>query len=320
MTRASIWLALGAVIAFAAPVQAAAARDAACGRGCLGGLLDRYLTAVVAHDPAKAPLDVTFRQTQNAVVIPLGDGLWRDAAGLGAVQRRYFDPTTATAAYFGLLTLAGGESAIVGLRLHVKAGKVDEAEWNIVRRGDPGVSAGEKILFDPDNLAAHPPAQRVVPLKARLSRDQLVAITNSYFDGVTNANARIVMAHPGCARLENGVTVTGRPLPADRAAEGPGGISDCTSGQGHFGVALVAGRRYPVVDEEAQVVLAIGTFIRVPNEPRRRNHFMELFYIDHARIRDVYAALIYPPPTAPVPNWPPYDGNFPLPADFGATK
>ena len=79
-------------------------------------------------------------------------------------------------------------------------------------------------------------------------------------------------------------------------------------------------RRYPMVDEEAQVVLAIATFVRTPNEPRRRNHFMEFFYIDHARIRDVYAALIYPPPSAPVPNWPPYDGNFPLPADFGATK
>ena len=320
MTRASIWLALGAVMALAAPVHAAPAKDAACGRTCLGGLLDRYLTAIAAHDPARAPLDFTFRQTQNAVVIPRGEGLWRDLAALGPMQRRYVDPSTGTAAYFGLLTLGGGEKAVAALRLHETAGSIDEAEWHVVRKGDPGISAGEKVLFDADNLIANPPAQRVVPPRDRLNRDQLVAVANSYFDGVTNADARIIMAHPGCTRLENGFKVTGRPLPADRAAEGPGGVSDCTSGQGRFGVALVAGRRYPMVDEEAQVVLAIATFIRVPNEPRRRNEFMEFFYIDHAKIRDVYAALVYPPPTAPVPNWPPYDGNFPLPADFGATK
>ena len=318
MRRASIWLALGAVIALAGSAHAAPAP--ACGRACLGGLLDRYLKAVVAHDPDRAPLDFTFRQTQNAVVIPRGEGLWRDASGIGPVDRRYFDPSTSTAAFYGLVTLTGGEKAIASLRLHETANKLDEAEWHVVRRTDSGISAGEKILFDTDNLEANPPPQRVVAPGERLTRAQLITVANSYFDGITNANAAIIMHHPGCERLENGVRVTGRPLPADRAGEGPNGISDCTSGQGRFGVSIVAGRRYPMVDEEAQVVLAIATFIRTPNEPRRRLHFMEFFYIDHAKIRTVYAALVYPPPATPVPNWPPYEGNFPLPPDFGVTK
>ena len=163
MTRTSIWLVLGAVVALAAPAHAAPATGGACGRGCLGGLLGRYLAAIVAHDPAQAPIDLSFRQTQNAVVIPRGEGLWRDVAALGPVDRRYFDPTTQTAAYFGLLTLAGGEHAVASLRLHAAAGKVDEAEWHVIRRGDPGISAGEKVLFDADNLIANPPAQRVGP-------------------------------------------------------------------------------------------------------------------------------------------------------------
>ena len=52
MTRTSICLVLGAVIALAAPLPAAAAPPgpAACGRACLGGLLGRYLAAIVA-DP-----------------------------------------------------------------------------------------------------------------------------------------------------------------------------------------------------------------------------------------------------------------------------
>jgi len=27
--------------------------------------------------------------------------------------------------------------------------------------------------------------------------------------------------------------------------------------------------------------------------------------------------MFYPPPEQPVPNWPPYDGNWPLPASLG---
>ena len=318
MSRNPIWLALAALAAFAGPVHAAPA--AACGRACLGGLLDRYLGALTAHDPARAPLDFTFRQTENAVVIPQGEGLWHDAAGLGPVQRRYFDPATGTAAYFGTLALGGGETAIVALRLHAKAGKLDEAEWNVVRASDPGISPGEKEMYDLGNLIARPPALRVVPPAERLPRDDLIAIANSYFDGITSANPRVIMAHPGCDRTENGLRTTGRPLPPDRASEGPGGVSDCTSGQGRFGIALVSGRRFPMVDEQAQVVLVIATFMRTPNQPKRRNQLMEFFYVDHGKIRSIYAAFFYPPPGQPVPNWPPYDGNFPLPADFGAAK
>ena len=320
MTRTWTWLALGALLAFAAPARAAPAGPTGCGRACLGRLLDGYLTAMVAHDPDRAPLDFTFRQTQNAVVIARGEGLWRDANGLGPVQRRYFDPSTGTAAYFGTLILGGGETAVAALRLHETAGKVDEAEWNVSRGSDPGISEGQKAMFDAPTLLADPPPERVAPSQDRLTREQLVAVANSYFDGITSANPRIIMAHPGCKRLENGLKTTGRPLPPDRAGEGRGGVSDCTSGQGKFGISLVAARRYPMADVEAQVVLAMGVFQRTANEPRRRNQFMEFFFVEHGKIRSIYAAFFYPPPGQPLPNWPPYEGNFPLPADFGAAK
>ncbi len=273
----------------------------------------------MAHDSNRAPLDFGFRQTQNAVVIARGEGLWRDASGLGPVQRRYVDPQTGTAAYFGTLILTGGETAVAALRLHETAGRIDEAEWNVSRASDPGATSSDKAMFDAPTLLSDPPPDRAAP-GPRLTRDQLVAVANSYFDGITSANPRLIMAHPGCKRLENGLRTTGRPLPAGREAEGPGGISDCTSGQGRFGVSLVAGRRYPMADVDAQVVLAIATFVRTPGEPRRRNQLMEFFYVEQGKIRSVYAAFFYPPPAQPVPNWPPYEGHFPLPADFGAAK
>jgi len=42
--------------------------------------------------------------------------------------------------------------------------------------------------------------------------------------------------------------------------------------------------------------------------------FSEWFVIDEAKIRTVYTAMFYPPPELAAPNWPPYNGNWPLPA------
>ena len=42
----------------------------------------------------------------------------------------------------------------------------------------------------------------------------------------------------------------------------------------------------------------------------------EWFVIDDARIRTIYTAMFYPPPELAVPNWPPYNGNWPLPAEI----
>jgi hypothetical protein len=251
------------IIAMAAS-GGAAAQESSCDRACLADMLDRYLAAVVANDPSAAPLFVGFRQTENSTVMPLGSGVWSTATALGPMQRRFFDPVTGNAAYFGVLE-EGTESAVAAVRLRVQRREITETEWHIGRRGDAGIR-GEPggVLFDADNLVANPPPQRSVPSAERLPREALIAIANSYFDGITNQNAKIIKAHGGCVRLENGYLVTGRELPADQAHDGFEGRSDCTSGQGRFDVALVAARRFPVVDEEAQVVVASAVFVRTP--------------------------------------------------------
>jgi hypothetical protein len=82
---------------------------------------------------------------------------------------------------------------------------------------------------------------------------------------------------------------------------------------------MVVARRIPLIDEEAQVVLAYAVFIRKPGVATPRNTFSEWFFIDQAKIRTVYAAMFYPAPDLAVPNWPPYTGNWPLPAAFVPT-
>jgi hypothetical protein len=296
-----------------------------CDRTCLRNALDQYLNAVVKHDPASAPLLPGFRQTENAIVVREGTGLWKTVTALGKVQRRYLDPVSGQAGYFGTVE-ESGEPAIVTVRVKVEGRRITEAEWLIARKGDPGLNGpaapGQPAgnFFDPDNLLITAPPDKPLAKEARASRETLIGVTNSYFDGITTHDGSIILAHPGCVRVENGNTVTGRP-PGGRgragAAPAPGSagaLTDCTSNLATINIQNVAARRYPVVDEEAGVVLAIAVFLRKPGTATRRNVFSEWFTIDGNRIRTIHSAMFYPPPDAPVPNWPPYDGNWPLPA------
>jgi hypothetical protein len=289
-----------------------------CDRACLKNSLDQYLNAVVKHDPAAAPLMVGFRQTENAVVVKLGTGTWKTVTAIGKVQRRYIDAVSGQAAFFGTVE-ESSERAIVTVRVKVENRKIAEAEWYLARKGNPGLNGldakGQPSgnFFEPDLLAMYPPPERTVPKDARLSRESLMAITNSYFDGITTHDGSIIMAEPGCTRYENGSPGSGRG-PGARA--GKAANTDCTSGLATINIQNVAARRYPVIDEEAQVVLALAIFIRKPGTPTRRNVFSEWFVIDKNKIQSIYSAMYYPSPEEPAPNWPPYEGNWPLPASL----
>jgi len=304
----AVVVALG-LAAVANPVSAAGK----CDRDCLGGKLDQFLKAVVAKDPSKANLWVGFRQTQNARLTAPGEGIWESNTGLGSLDRRYYDPETAQAEFFGTVK-EGDDTAIVSLRLKLHGEQIGEAEWHVAKASDPDIyGTPGKIVFDVDNLLKNPPPDRVVPKGERRPRDELIAAVNSYFDGIVAGTGRHVQANPGCLRLENGLggpAWTGGPVGPDDADFQD--KTDCRSRYSGLGIVNVAGRRYLMVDEEAQVVVASAVFIRDPLNPKRRNSFMELFFMDGGKISSVYAAMVYADPTQPMPNWAPYDGNFPI--------
>jgi hypothetical protein len=294
-----------------------------CDRACLRTALDQYLAAVVKHDPSAAPLVTGFRQTENAINVPPGGGVWKTVTGLGKVQRRFLDPVSGQAGYYGIVN-EGETSAVVTVRVRVQNRKLTEAEWYLARPGDPGLNGPAQAgrppanLVNPEYLAANPPPERTLPPAQRLSRDALIAIVNSYFDGITSHDRTVALVHDGCGRLENGSPApagkwlpraAGAPPPAPAAAN-----NDCMSGMANFNLQLVAARRFPVVDEEAGIVLGLAVFIRRPGSPTPRNVFSEWFVVDEGRIRTIYTAMFYPEPERAVPNWPPYEGNWPLPA------
>ena len=326
MPRYARWI-VCSVMMMAVGTASASAQEA-CDRACLRTMLDQYLNAVIKHDPAAAPLVVGFRQTENAINVRPGNGVWKSVTALGAVQRRYLDPVSGQAAYYGTMEESGG-TAIVTVRVRVEGRRLTEAEWYLARADDPGLNGPRQPgrppanLHNPDYLSKNPPPDRVVPVNQRSDRATLVRIVNSYFDAITSHDNSVAMTHPGCGRVENGSPApAGRFLPPNASANPPAGQAappanannDCVSGLANFNLSMVVARRTPVVDEEAQVALGYAVFIRRPGSPTPRNVFSEWFVIDEAKIRTIYTAMFYPSPELAVPNWPPYDGNWPLPA------
>ncbi len=74
-----------------------------CDRDCLLGVADRYLAAIAAHDPAKAPLAANIRFVENVKRLKPGEGIWAAAAGKATAFRIYVpDPDQGS---IGLITV-----------------------------------------------------------------------------------------------------------------------------------------------------------------------------------------------------------------------
>ena len=178
MTRGR-WVLVGAMVAALCGVAPASAQ-ATCDRACLRRMLDQYLAAVIKHDPKAAPLIVGFRQTENAINVAPGGGVWKTVTGLGKMQRRYLDPVSGQAGYYGLIEEGGGV-AVATVRVRVQNRRITEAEWYLARENDPGLNGARQPgrppanLHNPGYLVANPPPERVVPPAQRLSRDELIA-------------------------------------------------------------------------------------------------------------------------------------------------
>lgn len=302
------------------------AAEKSCDRQCLQQLAERYMRAVAAHDVKAAPLMPGFRQTENAKVTRQGTGVWKTVTGVDSNPRLYLDPVNAQALWFGTIdTTLRKQPEVTMVRLKVVDREIAEAEWFMSgpglgsMRGPAEPDGKNEVLADPVYLSAHKPAPRVIPAAKRLSRAALEGIANTYFDGLSANDGSLVLARPDCFRLENGSLVTGRPLEPGRT-DGYQGKTNCTSRFDQFDISLVANRRFFVIDEEQQVVVTSAIFMRTSNASFRRCVFHEMFYIDDGHISKIYSVIYYPPPNQPVPNWPPYEGNFPLPASFGETR
>src|SRR5688572_8744916 len=237
-----------------------------CNRACLEGLIDQYLAAVVAHDPKRLPLSADVKYTENAQVVPLGDGFWKTAQGIGSYKHVFADPPQGRVALMGTM-IEAGTPILMSVRLRVELGRITEIESVYFKPGGGG----------PNNIAAMDKSGKAediwfktIPPAQRLPRQQMIAIADGYFTGLQKNDGKGIGStgtYPftkDCHRIENGAPTTNVPRPANEA---PGTLNlfsmDCLT-QFKMGLYYVVqsihGRRYPLVDAERGVVWAHCVF------------------------------------------------------------
>jgi hypothetical protein len=212
--------------------------------------LDRFRDALSARDPARVEWSSRLRYTENNVALEPGDGLWNTLTRLGPYDLRFADASHGQVALF---TCVGETDAIspCAIRLGVHDGVVGECEIVVARNKDEGFPfLGQKFEDKPAMLAEVPEAERI-------SREEMVAIANGYFETIERNNGMIrTRFHPHCNRVENGVQTTNNaafPLPIARL----GCEAQFALGWYRYDDELRA-RRFPLVDIERGIALAYG--------------------------------------------------------------
>jgi hypothetical protein len=264
---------LAGVMLLAGTMTARAAQT--CDRACLEGFVDRYLDAVLAHNPKLVPLAPNVRYTEDGQRLEIGDGLWRTMHGKGHYRLFVDDVPAGQVAFFGTIEEenrdpAKGTPVLMALRLKIKDGQITEIEQLMARDEKPAQAMDGKQV-DPIYLAT-------VPKSERTSRAELIATANKYFTGMQkNDGMGDYPFADDCNRLENGMQTTNAPTPAGQTRPDPKTSTNYSSqwscmeqfksGLLHF-VSRIRDRRYVAVDEERGIVFAFGFFDHEGGETR----------------------------------------------------
>ena len=220
----------------AAPVVAAPAAPApSCDRACLIARTDAYIAALVAHDPAQAPLADNVAFVENVTKLMPGEGLWQSivtAPGTFAVHVP--DEVNQSAGYIGMMTYLAAPPPPQGLspeeRLEYSIAQVPVEQPVIVALRLKFDAAGA-ITEAEHLLAGIREAQLVnlqtpraglltdVPPESRKSHDELITIGASYYDALDDNNGALMPFAADCERHENGM-ITASGVPRDPNAPG----------------------------------------------------------------------------------------------------
>jgi hypothetical protein len=313
-------------LVFCSGAQIGSARDAvplvpgtlppACDRACLYGFMDRYLEALVVKDPARLPWAPNARFTENNVELSIGDGLWGTVTGLGEYKLKFADPQNGEVGFFGVVKETITSSAFA-VRMKVQAGRISELETVILRVADMGALAGNENPFSKGVFEDKPILQQNVPPNLRRPRERMISIADGYFDTLQlNDGTLFTEFDPACNRIENGLQTTNNPATPLGMVSALGCAEQFKLGFYRYDDRLRA-RRFPLVDEERGLVLAMGfidhsgklgtyklTDGRTSESPIRRPHtfhLMELFKIVDGKLRQIEAVFIAVPYNMPSP-------------------
>ena len=245
---------------------------------------------MVAHDPSHLPVTPAIKFTEDDVVLKLGDGLWNTASARGMYKEYFDDPEEGQVAFFGTMK-ENGHGIALALRLKIENRRISEAESVVVR--SPRTFDLMEKAGAPDPLLLE-----TVPASDRLSRTQLTAIANQYFEAIEQGNGKVAPFDADCNRFENGMQTSGAL-----------GCSAQLDTQVFNYISRIFPRRFLVVDPDRQVVFGFFMFnhrgdVLWVNSPGEGKHDMmgaakrpfsvdvaEAFRIKDSKIRKVEALM-----------------------------
>jgi hypothetical protein len=273
-----------AVVLLAAAVAASpAGAQGTCDRVCLLKTADDYLAALVAHDPAKAPMAPNTKFTEQTKVLKVGEeGLWKSAVSISTTFKIPVpDPVTGQIGMIVMMKAAGrafpapprGNAPApdpnapadiqLALRLKVVNRQITEAEHLIARIAAPSQLAALKTP-----RAAF---MQTVPKAERNPRNILLLIGNSYYDALTQNNGELAPFAEDCGRRENGMHTAGVGRPADASPSPAGDLpTDCAGQLTSRAMSYINSidlRRIWIADEERGLVFGL-TMFRHPMEQK----------------------------------------------------
>ncbi len=301
----------------------------ACDRACLEGYVDKYMDAMLKHEPDKALFADSVRFTENGVQLQFGnEGLWASMVGKGTYKFYVPDIETQQVAFIGTAREESGapgegNPVVVALRLKISKGVIAEAEQLVIRP--------ESNLLDPTRKrppsaaesiekmgAPHAVYMESIPEAERASREEMIKTANYYFSGLQRNDGK---GHypftDDCDRIENGNRATNVPLkPGEKMPDAVkekvyssawGCKKQFESGLMHF-VSRIRDRRFAAVDRERGIVFTFNFFdhgagktryfktpdgrdvVAGPTEPWTWQQ-AELFKIEKGKIRRIEAVL-----------------------------
>jgi hypothetical protein len=231
-------------------------------------MIGKFFTALEAKDPSKLPLTANVKFTENGVVIPVGQGLWK-TAGKVLLKRDLLDtykcgthsnvvleeayaapkaaakPAAKENPLFGSRVKTPPDGTprpiLYGVRLKIEGDKISEIESFVARETEFAFNA-PSVLAETKNQDW----ESIIPVGQRSSRLAMIAAADDYYDMFAREpEVHTPFASP-CDRWENGTITTGGTMSGIEAIAAahdcrPTGLVITTHGPRRFLVDVEAG-------------------------------------------------------------------------------
>jgi hypothetical protein len=151
-------------------------------------------------------------------------------------------------------------------------------------------------LGSPAVTLKHPPPDGVLPASERGSRFMLISMANDYFQSVQDHDGSWIPADSGCMKNGGGTSpISTAPRRADICHDNFGIFKNVTKD--------LALRRFPVVDEDAGVVLGVAIFQRYPGVNRPDTLVHEYFQVVNGKIEEIWTSAYNLPMGTVTTGW-----------------